>query len=99
VYEREADLVAEQVLTKTMYPSSGRRPAHVQHVAEQPTSQMEASPASVERMLATPGRPLEPTLRREMEQALQARFLARTGAFGAEAEASARDVNADWSFR
>ena len=56
---------------------------------------MEAAPASVDQALASPGRPLEPALRQDMEQRFGYDFSAVRVHSGAAAEQSARDVNAN----
>jgi hypothetical protein len=66
--EAEADRIADQVLAMPTRPGVSSAPAQVQRVAEQPAGQSGAVPASVEQVLAGPGRPLEPSLRQDMEQ-------------------------------
>ena len=55
---------------------------------------MDAAPASVDQALASPGRPLEPALRQDMEQRFGHDFSRVRVHSGAAAEQSARDVNA-----
>ena len=55
---------------------------------------MDAAPASVDHVLASPGRPLEPALRQDMEQRFGHDFSRVRVHSGAAAEQSARDVNA-----
>ena len=66
----------------------------IQHHSEQATAGMEAAPASVERVLASPGRPLEPKLREDMERRFVHDFSRVRVHSGTEAEQSAQDVNA-----
>ena len=67
VYEREADRVAEQVMANPARPDVSRAPPSIQRLSAAPNGSMHAAPASVDRVLASPGRPLEPALRRDME--------------------------------
>jgi Domain of unknown function (DUF4157) len=55
---------------------------------------VDAAPASVDQALASPGRPLEPALRQDMEQGFGYDFSRVRVHAGAAAEQSARDVNA-----
>jgi len=93
-YEREADRIADQVLATPAHPVVDGAPPRIQRFAGQATGQAAAAPPSVDQVLASPGRPLEPVLRQDMEQ----RFghdLSRVRVHsGAAAERSARDVNA-----
>src|SRR5262249_12082893 len=66
-HEQEADRMARQVLAQPMDPRVGPT-TPVQHRPQPATARMAAAPASVERALASPGHPLEPTLRQEMER-------------------------------
>ena len=66
-HEQEADRIAGQVLTKPMDPDFGAATRLQPHAAPA-TARMAAAPASVERALASPGGPLEPTLRQDMER-------------------------------
>jgi hypothetical protein len=93
IHEQEADRIARQVLTKPMDPRVGAT-ARIQHQSEQATAGMEAAPASVERVLASPGRPLELTLRQDMERRFAQDFSRVRVHSGTQAEQSARDVNA-----
>ena len=67
IYEHEADRVAEQVLAKPARPHVSGAPPRIQRFSGQSSGQTGAAPASVDRALASPGRPLEPTLRQDME--------------------------------
>lgn len=76
-------------------PPAARTPAPLlQRLACEPTGRASAAPASVESALAAPGRPLEPTLRREMEGSFGYDFSRVRVHSGAAAAQSARDVNA-----
>jgi len=67
-HEREADVVADQVMgTHTKSGVSGA-PSRIQRFTSQPTGQTEVAPASVDRVLASSSTPLTPSLRQDMEQ-------------------------------
>lgn len=92
-YEQEADRIAGQVLAGPAHPTVGA-PPRIQRFAGQPNGQMEAAPPSVDQALASPGRPLEPTLRQDMEQRFGYDFSRVRVHSGAAAEDSAQEVNA-----
>ncbi|MDP2782637.1 DUF4157 domain-containing protein, partial [Devosia sp.] len=92
--EREADRVADQVLATPAHSVVSGAPLYIQRFAGQPTGQMDTAPASVDQTLASPGRPLEPVLRQDMEQRFGHDFSRVRVHSGAAAEQSARDVNA-----
>jgi hypothetical protein len=95
IYEQEADRVADQVMATSAHPAVSGAPPRIQRFAGQPAGQAKAAPASVDRALASPGRPLEPALRQDMEQRFGYDFSRVRVHAGATAEQSARDVNAD----
>ena len=66
IYEQEADRIADQVMAPPAHHTVSSVPP--QRFAGQSTGQMDAVPASVDHALASPGRPLEPALRQDMEQ-------------------------------
>ena len=71
-------------------------PPRIQRLAGQSTGQAEeAAPASVDRAVASPGRPLEPALRQDMEQRFGYDFSQVRVHPGAVAEQLAQDVNAN----
>ena len=82
IYEHEADRVAEQVLAKPARPHVSGAPPRMQRFSGQSSGQTGAAPASVDRALASPGRPLEPTLRQDMESRFRTRLFNGAGAFG-----------------
>ena len=94
VYEQEADRVAEQVLAKPAHPDVSSVPPRIQRFSGKSSGQASAVPASVNRVLASPGRPLEPALRQDMEQRFGHDFSRVRVQSSAAAEQSARDVNA-----
>ncbi len=68
IYEQEADRIADQVIAAPAHPGVSGAPPGIQRLAGQSTGQADTAPASVEQALASPGRPLEPALRQDMEQ-------------------------------
>lgn len=93
VYEREADRISDQVqATQTPALVSGAPGIH--RVVAQPVAETASAPASVERALASAGKPLDPTIQREMEQRFGHDFSRVRVHTGSAAEQSARDVNA-----
>ena len=94
IYEREADQVSEGMIATTGPHVVSVAPAHIQHLAERPTEDAAAAPASVSEALAESGKPLEPTLRQEMEQRFSHDFSRVRVHSGMVAERSAKDVNA-----
>jgi hypothetical protein len=93
-FEQEADRIADQVTATPAQLAFSAAPPLLQRVTGQPTGEMDAAPASVGRAVATPGRPLEPALRQEMEQRLGYDFSRVRVHAGGAAEQSAQDVNA-----
>ena len=94
VYEQEADRIADQVMATPTHPAINGAPLRIQRFSGQSNGQIEAAPASVDQALASPGRPLEPTLRLDMEQRFGHDFSRVRVHSGAAAEQSARDVSA-----
>ena len=94
VYEQEADRVAEQVLAKPAHPGVSSAPPRIQRYTGQATGQADTTPASVDQVLAGPGRPLDPVLRQDMERRFGHDFSRVRVHSSAAAEQSARDVNA-----
>jgi hypothetical protein len=94
IYEQEADRVADQVTAMSAPPAVSGAPPSIQRFAGPLTGQSEAAPASVDQVLASPGRPLEQAIRQDMEQRFGYDFSrVRVHTDGA-AEQSAKDVNA-----
>ena len=94
-YEQEADRVAAQVMVAPGHSAIGGTPPRIQRYAGQATEGSDTAPASVDRVLASPGRPLEPALRQDMEQRLGHDFSRVRVHSSAAAEQSAREVNAN----
>jgi hypothetical protein len=69
LYEQEADRIADQVMATPAHPDVSGAPPPIQRFSGQSSGhQSDEAPASVDQALASPDRPLEPTLRRDMEQ-------------------------------
>lgn len=94
VYEQEADRIADQVLITPTHQVVGGKPMNIQRFAGQPAGQIGSVPASVDRAIASPGRPLEPVLRRDMEQRFGHDFSGVRVHTGLKAVESALELNA-----
>ena len=92
--EREADRVADQVMAMPTNSSIEKTPPRIQRFTEQSTSPSGTAPASVDRVLASSGRPLDPALMQNMEQRFGHDFSQVRVHTGSVAEQSTRDVNA-----
>lgn len=92
--EREADRVADQVMAASVHPADSGAPPRIQRYTGQATEGMDSAPASVDRVLASSGRPLDSGLRQDMEQRFSHDFSRVRVHSGAAAEQSAREVNA-----
>jgi Domain of unknown function (DUF4157) len=93
VYEREADRISDQVLaTPKPAPVSGA--PGIQRVVAQPVAETAVAPASVDHVLASAGKSLDPTIQREMEGRFGFDFSRVRVHTGPAAEQSVRDVNA-----
>ena len=76
-------------------PTVSGAPPRIQRYTGQATGQADTAPASVDRVLAGPGRPLDPALQQDMEQRFGHDFSQVRVHSGAAAEQSARDVSAN----
>ena len=94
IYEQEADRIADQVMATPASTGVSGAPPRIQRFSGQSSGHMDTAPASVDQALASPGRPLEPTLRQDMEQRFGYDFSRVRVHSGGAAEQSARDVNA-----
>ena len=92
--EQEADRVADHVMAASAHAAVSGAPPRIQRLMGQATEGTDTAPASVDRVLASPGRPLEPTLRQDMEKRFGHDFSQVRVHSGEAAEQSARDVNA-----
>src|SRR5262249_61150507 len=93
-YEQEADRVAAEVMAELAPPGIGSAPPRIRRFSGQSSSRTGAAPASVDRALASPGTPLEPALRQDMEQRFCRDFSWGGRDSGAAAEPTARDGKA-----
>lgn len=92
--EIEADRVADQVLAASTHPVVTAVTPSIQRFVEQPAGQTDAVPTSIEHALTSPGSPLEPGLRHDMEQRFGYDFSRVRVHTGGAAEQSAQDINA-----
>jgi hypothetical protein len=92
--EQEADRIADQVMATPGHGLIRSAPVKIQRFTGNPSGQTAEVPASVERVLASPGRPLEPALRQDMEGRFGYDFSQVRVHTGGAAEQSAEDVNA-----
>lgn len=93
--EQEADRVADQVMAAPAHSPVSGAALHIQRFASQAGGQADTAPASVDQVLATPGRPLDAALRQDMEHRFGHDFSRVKVHYGGEAEQSAREVNAN----
>jgi Domain of unknown function (DUF4157) len=92
--EQEADRVADQVLAAPAHSAISGATPHIQRFAGQASRQADMVPDSVDSVLASSGKPLEPTLQKDMEQRFGHDFSRVRVHSGREAAQSAQDVNA-----
>ena len=92
--EKEADRIADQVMSMPANPSTATAPLQIQRFTRQPTGSAGIAPPSVHRVLASPGTPLEPGLRQDMESRFGYDFSNVRVHSGEAAEQSAAEVNA-----
>ena len=93
--EQEADRVADQVMAASAHSSVSGAPPRIQRYAKQTTEGSDIAPASVDHVLAGPGRALGQALRQDMEQRFGHDFSRVRVHSGAAAEQSAREVDAN----
>ena len=92
--EQEADRVADQVLAASAHSAVSTAPPRIQRYSGQASDGAAAAPASVDRILASSGRPLEAALRQDMEQRFGHDFSGVRVHSSTAAELSAREVGA-----
>ncbi len=92
--EREADRVADQVMAAPAHSQVSGGPVRIQRFTGQGGGPMDRAPASVERVLAGSGRPLERAVREDMEQRFGNDFSRVRGHTGGAPEQSARELDA-----
>ena len=91
--ELEADRVADQVMADS-HSAVSRATPRIQRYSGNASGKTEAAPASVDRVLASPGRPLDSALQQDMGQRFGKDFSRVRLHSGAAAERSAHDANA-----
>jgi hypothetical protein len=94
LHEQEADRIADQVMATPAHPALTGALPRIRRFAGPSKGETQVAPASVDQALATPGRPLEPALRRDMEQRFGHDFSRVRVHTGAAAEQSVQEVNA-----
>jgi hypothetical protein len=92
--EQEADRIADQVMATSTHQVISDTPPRIQRVGGQPIGQEDTAPSSVDQVFATPGRPLEPALRQDMEQRFGHNFSRVRVHSDVDAIESARVLNA-----
>jgi hypothetical protein len=92
--EHEADRVADQVLSRPQSARASGPWPNIQRAASSHSMAAAEAPASVDRVLASPGRPLEGATQQDMEQRFGQDFSAVRIHEGGPAAQSARDVHA-----
>ena len=93
--EQEADRVADQVMALPAHSAVSDTPPHIQRFSGQSSREIGEAPATVDQALASPGRPLEPKLLRDMENRFGHDFSRVRVHSGAMAEQSTQDVSAN----
>lgn len=93
-YEQEADRIADQVMATPTHHTVSGVPSRIQRFVEQVTGEMDTAPASVGRVLASSGRPLDPTLQQDMGRRFGHDFSRVRVHSGPAAEQSTREVHA-----
>jgi hypothetical protein len=93
--EREADQVADRILATPAHYVVSASPPRIRGFLEQSKERIDTAPASIDQVLASPGKPLEPVLRRDMEQRFGYDFSSVRVHADAAAGQSAQDVNAN----
>lgn len=93
--EHEADRIADQVMRAPSNSAVSPVPPRIQRFSGHSAVGGDTAPASVDRVLASSGRPLEPALRNDMEHRFSYDFSSVRVHSNAAAEQSAEDVSAD----
>ncbi len=93
--EQEADRVADQVLAAPSHSVLSGTPPRIQRFTGHAAGESGTAPASVDRVLASGGRPLDSALQQDMGQRFGHDFSQVRVHSDAAAEQSARDVNAN----
>lgn len=93
--ELEADRVSDQVMAASTNGAVSNAPIRIQRYTGQLASEGDTAPASVDRVLASSGRPLEPALRQDMEARFGHDFSQVRVHTDSEAAKSAQDLDAN----
>jgi hypothetical protein len=93
--EQEADRIADQVMTAQSHSAVGSVHPQIQRFSAHSSAEGIFAPPSVERVVASPGRPLESSLRRDMEHRFGHDFSKVKVHSDTTAGQSAREVDAD----
>lgn len=93
--EREADRIADQVLAASAHSAVSGARLRIQRFTRQAAEGTDTAPASVDRVLASPGRPLDPALQQDMGQRFGHDFSRVRMHFGGAAEQSASEMSAN----
>jgi Domain of unknown function (DUF4157) len=93
--EQEADRVANLVMGASTNPAVSSAPPRIQRFTGGVTEGLGTVPDSVDSVLSSPGRPLEPSLQQDMGQRFGHDFSHVRVHTGAEAARSAQDINAN----
>jgi len=92
--EQEADRVADQVMAASASPAVSSTPPRIQRFTGQMTEGLGTAPAGVERVLSSPGRPLDRAIQQDMGQRFNHDFSHVRVHTDSKAAESARAVNA-----
>jgi uncharacterized protein DUF4157 len=92
--EQEADRVADRVLAAPAHSAMSGTPPRIQRFIGHSTGENGTAPASIDRVLVSPGKPLDPKLQQDMGQRFGYDFSRVRVHIGDAAEQSARDVSA-----
>lgn len=93
-YEQEADRIADEVMAMPAHSHISRSPLNIQRFSGEASGQGREVPESVHQVLTSPGRPLEPGLRQDMEARFGYDFSQVRVHTGIYAEQSTQDVSA-----
>jgi hypothetical protein len=94
IYEREADRIADQVMATSALVAVSDVSFHTQRFSGRSIRQSNAAPAGVDQVLTSPGKPLDSTLRQDMEQRFGHDFSQVRVHSDVAVGQSAREVNA-----
>jgi hypothetical protein len=72
--EQEADRIADEVVAGPAHSAVSTAAKRIQRFGQQPTRGLAPVPTSVERVLASPGRPLDPATQKDMQQRFREDF-------------------------